>query len=164
MFILSVTAFAQVKVNFTGYPDVGIQYKRCFANGNTAYVDFILVNNTGKTLNASFSCEVILNKTKIRSSAFDDEGNVYYTYHYLHGTPERRLYSISLAGEHVIIGETARHIMIPTNVTLKGRIEIKDLDEYATSFNLIRLALGGVSSEYYGSALLEFRNVPITRE
>lgn len=162
--LLSFVALAQVQCTFLDNPDISAQFKRCVAIGNTAYVDFILTNNGRKDLRGYVSAkEHCAGYDGYISSAYDDEGNVYTGYDYMKGWPDKRLYSVTIAGTCSIVGGSGS-FTLPSGIPVKGRIEIKDLDGYATMFNLVKIAFRGMSDGTYGIALLELKNVPITRQ
>ncbi|MCM1034022.1 MAG: hypothetical protein NC038_01600 [Paludibacter sp.] len=54
---------------------------------------------------------------------------------------------------------------LPDGVTLKVRIKVQDIDEYAAAFSLFKVILHDYNRVLgaYG-AILEFRNVPLQRQ
>lgn len=152
--LMSVTAFAQVKVNVDN-PEVSIQFKRCIATGNIAYLDFIMINNSGKEMALDLK---MWSKDAIR--AYDDEGNGYTSY-----DGDRVIKSIDFAGHRFTFYESDRRYVFPTEVPIKGRIEIRDVDEYATSFlKVIVDVYDWTYGTKYHNFKIEFKNVPITRQ
>lgn len=69
-----VGAVAQTKVSFNGPIGLDWKFKRCFMNGSTLVVDFVVENNTRNDMRmyitpSASGCNGL--------KAYDDEGNIY---------------------------------------------------------------------------------------
>lgn len=150
---------AQVKINSDFYPGISVRFKRCIVTGNVGYMDFTLTNNANGDINGRVTS--IVNKG-MDISFYDDEGNVYT--HIPGNKSGARITNCTLGdGAYCCFGE-GFSFSFPKGTTIKGRVEFAGTDEYATIFQLIKIAFRGMNSTPYGEATLEFRDVPITRE
>ena len=140
--ILLITGFvysgAQVRVD-SGATEVEMKVKRAFSRGNDVCIDLIV---TGLSSWENIAFWWLDSERKI----YDDEGNFY----------ERKQIYFEADGERKDI------IPIERGIARKVRIVVKDVDEYASSFALIKL-------RYYGNntsdnpRMLTIRDLPITR-
>ena len=157
---MSICSFSQVKVSFD-YPDVEVQFKRCVLKGNIAYLDFLMTNNTKEEIIArprdSYGNDHL--------SAYDDEGNVYL---YELSSDSPKIWIQSFAGKTInSISFSAVDIIVPVGIPVKGRIQIFDVDEFSTLFNLVKIPFWpfyGKSQNKNNSATIQFKNVPIIRQ
>lgn len=157
MFILSVTAFAQISATINN-PNITIQFKRCIVVSNTAYLDFLIVNNIGYDFRMHAYYQNYDNHED--SIAYDDEGNSYRV------NGEKSLIACTLGSvTHFMTSLNGRSETIPNGIPLKCRLEIGGVDRYATVFPLVKLQVS-TSLEPHNRHFrtIEFRNVPITRE
>ena len=157
VYILSVTAFAQTSATINN-PNITIQFKRCIVVSNTAYLDFLIINNLGYDFSMHAYCQNFDNHED--SIAYDDEGNSYRV------NAKKGLVACTLGSvTHLMTSLNGRSETIPNGIPIKGRLEIGGVDSYATVFPLVKLQVS-TSLEPYNRHFrtIEFRNVPITRE
>lgn len=146
--LFAMSGYAQtIRLNA---PDVEIKFKRCIASGGSAYVDLVMTNWSEKEIRGECVWKEPMNSyDNYYTAVYDDEGNI-YRYDYL---------SFSFAGE------SSMSFYAPCEIPIKVRIYIRNLDEYASEIKLLKIAFRGMpSSEPYGAALLEIRDIPITRQ
>lgn len=138
--ILLITGFvysgAQVRVD-SGATEVEMKVKRAFSRGNDVCIDLIV---TGLSSWESIAFWVIERKI------YDDEGNFY----------ERNQIYFEADGEMKNV------IPIERGIARKVRIVVKDVDEYASSFTLIKLHYDGNNTSA-NPRMLTIRDLPITR-
>lgn len=157
LFCMCIGAFAQTKVSFYGPIGLDWKFKRSFLNGNTLVVDFIVENNTSKDV----TCRVTgsgYNRSKkdydLTPTAYDDEGNVY-------DWPHRQI-SGKMGSQNIVDGSD---VTIPPSNLMKLRIQIADIDEFATLIKTLVLPVcfaGVIAEEKF--AELRVTNIPIPRE
>lgn len=138
--ILLITGFvysgAQVRVD-SGATEVEMKVKRAVSRGNDVCIDLIV---TGLS-----SWEYIA-FPGINLKIYDDEGNFY----------DRDKIYFEADGKRTIV------IPIERGIARKVRIVVKDVDEYASSFALIKLYYDGNNSNA-NPRTLTIRDLPITR-
>ena len=134
---ISVFSFAQTKVN-SGSSEIDITVKRAFARGNEVCVDLIITNNSNWE-SISFNLW--------DSKVYDDEGNEYTKN------------SLSKEGPSTYGGK----IDIPREVPRKVRLVVAKVDEYASSFTLMKIEYEG-SNPSSNPRTLTIKNLPIARE
>jgi hypothetical protein len=147
--LFASVGYAQT-VKFT-VPDVEVKVKRCICSGTTAYIDLVVTNWRSNELEATIlESEPMGGYSNFYTAAHDDEGNAYRYKENL---------SITFSG----VGWP--FCKLPAEVPVKFRVYIKNLSKYASEFSLLKVAFRGISqTEPYGAALLEIRNIPITRQ
>ena len=146
--LFAMSGYAQtIKLNA---PDVEIKFKRCIASGGSAYVDLVMTNWSGKEIRGERVWKEPMNSyDNYYTAVYDDEGNMY------------RHDSLSFS----FAGESSNSFYAPCEIPIKVRIYIRNLDEYASEIKLLKMAFRGMpSAEPYGAALLEIRDIPITRQ
>ncbi len=134
------------------YSDVEVAFKRCVATGNSAIIDLVFTNYTGKAISPRLEYNEPCNGNK--TLLYDDEGNVY----------KWSNMSITFGGEKDLYGSGDIVALLPTEVPVAMRIKINNVNEYATEFSTLRLQFRGISDRAYGIALLEIKHIPITRK
>ena len=146
--LFAMSGYAQT-IKFNA-PDVEFKFKRCIASGGSAYVDLVMTNWSEKEFRGSITHrEVMESYDNYDTAVYDDEGNMY------------RLDSLSFS----FAGESSNYFYAPCEIPIKVRIYIRNLDEYASEIKLLKMAFRGMpSAETYGLALLEIRDIPITRQ
>lgn len=154
-------AEAQMKVKWDGNSNINWKVKRCYVKNDKCILD-LLLSNEGSTDIQSF-LKSRYGNDQIWSIAYDDEGNN-YEYCYPVGTfPQKRI----LNGETTINGRNDSSgnlkFELPAGLTVKAHIVLNDFDEYATKISLIKLTFG-LGMAYNGWAVLEIRDIPVTRE
>jgi len=117
MAIMSVMVSAQIKVE-SPHPDLNIQVRRAVESSGTVVVDMV-ITNFGKEEPIKFC---LGNLTE--SVAYDDEGNEYKSM--LMGNPNRQL-------------GLFQEITFPQDVPIKVRLQIDEVDAYATKFSIIKI-------------------------
>ena len=145
--LFAMSGYAQtIKLNA---PAVEIKFKRCIASGGSAYVDLVMTNWSEKEIRGECVWrEPMASYDNYYTAVYDDEGNMY-----------RDSLSFSFAGE------SSNSFYAPCEIPIKVRIYIRNLDEYASEIKLLKMAFRGMpSAEPYGAALLEIRDIPITRQ
>ena len=157
---ICLSANAQ-KIRWNGVGAVEWIVKRCYVKNDKCILD-LLLSNEGSTDIQSF-LKSRYGNDQIWSIAYDDEGNN-YEYCYPVGTfPQKRI----LNGETTINGrnDSSGNLMfeLPAGLTVKAHIVLNDFDEYATKISLIKLTFG-LGMAYNGWAVLEIRDIPVTRE
>ena len=157
---MCIGAMAQTKlVMNNGLIGVDWKFKRCFMNGSTLVVDFIVENNTSKdvwcNVTGGFSANPL---GTIDLKAYDDEGNVYEFDRFRGGAP----FSGKIGGKNLFDGET-----IPVGNLIKVRLQINGIDEYATIIKTLVVPIitdpssGGLNQTF---SELRVTNIPIPRE
>lgn len=155
LFLLIVaTLFVSVgyaqSVKFSA-PDIDVKFKRCICSGNTAYIDLVMTNWSNKDISPMPILSDPCNNSRY-TSAYDDEGNMY-----------KFLTNLGL----IIGGEVCSGgpFNLPREIPVKVRVFIKNLDDYARTITMLKVAFYHTASvERNGAALLEIRNIPITRQ
>lgn len=158
---MCIGAMAQTKVVVNnGAIGIDWKFKRSFLNGNTLVVDFVVENNTSKDvwcqITPSFSANPV---GSIELKAYDDEGNVYSDPWYGGSTK----FGGKIGGKNSLYEwET-----IPRGNLIKVRLQIPDIDEYATIIKTLVVPIitdpssGGLNQTY---SELRVTNIPIPRE
>lgn len=135
------TASAQVKVD-SGSPSIEMTLKRCLAQGDQVIMDFVVI------------CRMNINDIYFHDpEIYDDEGNFYHG-----GPPTGGHYNI-----FVIDGVENSYISrlhLDRDIPRKLRLIVKHVDEYASSFLLIKMKYE-INSTYYTATI---KNLPINRE
>lgn len=112
LFFLSIPTYAQVDIEHE-LSGLTITVKRCFKEGKTVFVD-IMVKNTTRS-----DCSMTL----WNPSAVDDEGVSYYGHRDSYWVVEPDSRSINC--------------IVQAGIEKKYRMAIKNIDQYATKFQLI---------------------------
>ena len=152
---MCIGAMAQTKVVVNnGAIGIDWKFKRSFLNGNTLVVDFVVENNTLKDVWCQITPSLNANPVgSIELKAYDDEGNVYS--------------STKFGGK--IGGKNSYYEWetIPRGNLIKVRLQIPDIDEYATTIKtLVVPIITDPSSGGLNQTCSELRvtNIPIPRE
>ena len=132
------SAFAQVKIT-SGVAGIEFAVKRAFADGDNVCIDLLITNRSNYE-------SIFFNL--YYSKLYDDEGNEYTEN------------ALSREGPQTIGGK----IDIPRDIPRKVRIVIKNVDEYATSFLLVKLAYEVYNPTSSGTKTLSIKNLPIIRD
>ena len=140
LLFIGLTSFAQVKVENT-VPYFDVQFKRAFVKGTTLYVDLLFENTCAYDTFIQVDPGAII----------DDEGNRY-----------AKWYTENNKGSQY-------QLTIPAGITQKLRFVIKNLDEYAASFQVIDFdcfIANKLDPDWHGGARgqVRLRNVPVNRE
>lgn len=144
-------------------PDDGIEvrFRRCIVRGTTAYLDFTLTNVSDReTVKAVLmDREPYVRYEGYETVAYDDEGKVY-------DCKSNRIGRVTLGGDTV---DRPRFMCTDTplsnGIPVKVRMEIRGIDEFATTFRLVKVCFRGtMTAEEHGQALLQFKDVPLVRE
>lgn len=124
---------------YAAHKDLKIKINRCEAAGNIVVIDFMLENAGSEDVDFSL-------KT---NKAYDDENNIF------DGTVRIKIGNTSLSNDV--------STNLPSEIPLKGRIQIDGVPESATTFKRIDFVMG---SRAWGLSSQELRltNVPISRE
>lgn len=162
--LVSICAFSQVKVSIN-YPDVDVVFKRCIVKGDIAYLDYMITNNSKEELLVQLGSTNT--QTDDEMSAFDDEGNVY---RYSDSEKSRLIFKFSLAGHEFEDMFYSKIVNIPIGIPIKGRIGIRNIDEFATQFKLVKItfacftAVSKGAGGYPEKATIVLKNVPFVRQ
>lgn len=145
-FLTCITAFGQVKC-VSSNVDFEMSYKRTIVSNNAVIVDF-LITYYG---NGSREFSIEEGNTTI---VYDDEGNIYRGYTTAGNTPTNIFANIGNSGSNKVV--------LQSEVPVKVRLTIKDVDEYATLFPKMELSC------YFGDGKgwhpITISNVPIPRD
>lgn len=152
-------ASAQTTITFDN-PDITFTFKRCTCSGKIAYIDFLVTNNTESDCNGyvKYDEEKCAGFPGYYTAAYDDEGNIY--------TAHSEICKISKIN---IAGASPSYIdnylfNLPVGVPVKMRVTLSGVDEYAAEITLLKITFRNMRSpNVYGIALMEARNIPITR-
>jgi len=134
---VNILSYAQTTVN-SGAPEIDIAVKRAFARGNDVCVDLTITNNSNWS-SISFNLW--------DSKVYDDEGNEYTKN------------SLSKDGPSTYGGK----IDIPREVPRRVRIVVANVDEYASSFTLMKIEYEGWNPSS-NPRTLTIKNLPIIRD
>ena len=140
LLMASILGYSQVKVENT-VPYFDVQFKRAMVKGNSLIIDLSFVNTS------RYDTYILVSPGAI----IDDEGTRYKTWY----TEDNRSNKYELT--------------IPAEITQRLRFVIKELDEYATSFQVIDFECyvsNQRDPDWHGGARgkVRLRNVPFTRE
>ena len=151
---MCIGAMAQTKVSFNGPIGLDWNFKRSFMHGNTLVVDFVVGNNTSKDLNFGVHREGFdEQKNHYVITAYDDEGNIYA------GDYSSNRIDASVANQ-----PNYNFVNLPIGNVVKVRMQIKDIDEFATKITTLMVpVLIGWSMQSPGY-VLRVTNIPIPRE
>ncbi len=148
----SLTLSAQVKVN-SGSPDVEVEVKRAVEKGGDVYVDLIFTTSAGSL------SYIEINTHNAQSTTpgcrfFDDEGTMYQS-----GEESTMLFEVDGNRTHWF-----PRLQLEKDVPRKMRIVIKNVDEYATAFQSVRIPY----LLYYGryrkaDAEITIKKLPVSR-
>lgn len=135
---VAATAFAQVKVS---HSSSGIEFnvKRAFARGDEVCID-LLITNRSNYESIAFNLW--------GSKCYDDEGNEYTKN------------ALSKEGPATVGGK----IDIPRDVPRKIRVIIKNVDEYASAFPLIKLEYEIYNPTSNGPQTLSIKDLIISKD
>ena len=152
LFAVSIVINAQIQVSRQYTPiDLDVRIKRCVVSGNQGYIDLVFTNYTGKCINDIFVLPYNGNVKYPETVAYDDEGNVYFY--------EKNMYKITFGGK-----DGQAYHTLPEEVSVKMRIELKDISEFSTEFTMLNIVFRGISShDHVGDGSITFRKIPITR-
>ena len=145
---MCIGAMAQTKVVVNnGAIGVDWKFKRSFLSGNTLVVDFVVENNTSKDVWCVVTMSMNANPVgSVEVKAYDDEGNVY------------------AGSKNSLFNEWEK---IPVGNLIKVRMQINDIDEYATKIKTLTVPIitdpstGGLNQTY---SELRVTNILIPRE
>lgn len=153
---ISIASYAQ-SVTFS-VPGIEITYKRCIATGTSAYIDFVMTNWTGKEIQGlSLSSEVMAGYEEYVTVVYDDEGNIY--------KPGSGISSVKIADDTFTPSLSARPFALPSEVPVKFRVRLTNVDEFAAEFKLLKMNFRGLDEgTVYGVSLLQIRDIPIIRQ
>lgn len=122
--IFSLSLFAQVKIS-TGSSLIDVQVKRAFAQGDDVCIDLMLTSHTKWDMISLHACEV-----------YDDEGNHYQ----LMGVS----FQVSDEMIDVMVDGKRRCIFsVAKDIPRKVRVIIRNVDEYASAFSLVKIEWWG---------------------
>ena len=153
---MCVGAFAQTKVVANGPIGIDWKFKRSFMNGTTLVVDLVMENNTGKDVRGVVTYSFSSKNGMVKLKAYDDEGNVY---------PGNAVGENKFSGK---MGSVALNNWetIPKNNLVKIRLQIADIDEYATLLKTLIVPVMIMTNGTSGQENCELKvtNIPIPRE
>lgn len=144
-------------VTFTN-PDIKVEFKRCICSGRTMYVDFVMTNWSGKDMTGRRTDKENMYSyaDAYFTAAFDDEGNVY--------KPAYGITSVRIGAE-VFRGMDGGSFALPSEIPVKIRVNLTDVDEFATEISLLKLTFRSMDPDTpYGVAMLEAKHIPIVRQ
>lgn len=121
-----------------------IEIKRCEAAGNTVVVDFMIENAGGNDADLRVW-------GGNRSTAYDDEGNVYKG-----GALQIKYGNSGLANWDV-------NGVLPSGIPLKGRIQIEGVPESITTFSRIDILMESNAWDFHDK-ITKITNIPISRD
>ena len=154
-----VLAQAQDSVTFSN-PDISFVFKRCTCSGSTAYIDFMVTNQSDTDIRGflNYTSESGSDYAAYYTAAYDDEGNVYRIQN-----QNNKLSGIVIGGSGPGY-QSGFSFDLPKGIPVKMRITLTGVDEYATKISLLKVAFRDMKTPIaYGIALLEARGLPITR-
>lgn len=152
-------AQAQESISFSN-PDISFEFKRCTSSGATAYIDFLVTNNSDSDINGDLltGAEPCSGFEGYYTAAYDDEGNVYRCQ-----DQNYKIAGIAIGGSASLYGSGFR-FDLPKGIPVKMRVTLTGLDQYATKISLMKITFRDMKTPaVYGIALLEARGLPITR-
>ena len=158
---MCIGAMAQTKVVVNnGAIGVDWKFKRSFLSGNTLVVDFVVENNTSKDVWCVVTMSMNANPVgSVEVKAYDDEGNVY-----AYNSGYNSNFSGKIGSKNSLFNEWEK---IPVGNLIKVRMQINDIDEYATKIKTLTVPIitdpstGGLHQTY---SELRVTNIPIPRE
>lgn len=144
-------------VTFTN-PEIEVVFKRCICSGPSAYIDLVMTNYSGKEMTgSSIASENMADYASYYTAAYDDEGNVY--------KPGSGMASVRIGDDNFVPSLAQRAFALPSEVPVKVRVYLKNVDEFAAEITLLKMNFRGLDpSTPYGVSLLEVRNIPIMRQ
>lgn len=137
LLLFTIAAFAQTTIN-SGDPALEMTVKRTFIRGNDACIDILVVGHN------SWEC---ISFWWIERQVYDDEGNFY----------EKDNVSFE------VDGKTSSIIRIARDIPRKMRIVVHNIDDYASSFPLIKLTYDGNNTNA-NTRTMVIKGLPITRD
>lgn len=144
--IISLPAGAQPSID-SGNPSIDLSVKRCFASGNTAYLDLVF------TAKIDIKAIVIKNQGgNYATSFYDDEGKRYGGY-------GKVLFEIDDRQDPY-----HGYLEIARDIPRKVRVVVPNLDKYATEFPLITMSYSTEKTSGASYYTLTIKNMPIDRE
>lgn len=147
-------AEAQPSIKFDN-PEISFRFKRCICSGNTAYVDFLIMNNSSGELSSRIMDEEPCDANGY-TAAYDDEGNVYRA--------DGGKLAVRIADSDPFY-RVDYSFNLPMGVPVKMRVTLTGVDEFATMLPLLKIAFRGMETvRAYGIAYLEVRDIPIVRQ
>lgn len=151
------TMVAQVEIDCSA-PGIEVKYKRAFLHGKTATIYFTLTNNTGKDLNSRLESSEGTKSEVQKAEAYDDEGNYYDV--------NSGKMTVSVADAKIAGRYQARSFSFPNEITVKGVVTIKNVDEYVTSFTRIAIPFRNfdTTDDSYGVGYIILKNIPLLRD
>lgn len=155
-FFIASLAYCQTTVKFA-YPEIEFKFKRCICSGNTAYIDFTILNNTKTDIKGILDYDGNP-YNGIFPVAYDDEGNVYRT-----RGEQYQISRIDIAGRSLPQPQPYS-FLLPAGVPVKMRVTLSGVDEYAAKFTMLKILF----REFYRSGWadytpVEIREIPIMR-
>jgi len=121
-----------------GVPQTEVTVKRCYAKGNTVYVDLIIENYSGKDMNLRLRGTLVT----------DDEGISY---------GKANIYHVNRDGERV---RDDVDIFIPKEGFARFQTQLADISEYASSLQYMNIWVRTFTS---GDCEIIVRKLPIDR-
>lgn len=147
---------AQVKIVCSS-PGIEVKYKRAFIHGNTATIHFTLTNFTGSDLNPFLNSSESTRAEVKKAEAYDDEGNYYDV--------DTQKMIVSIADAKISGRYDDKRFSFPNEVTVKGVVTIKNVDEYVTSITRIAIPFRYFNTvEPYGIGYIILKNIPLLRD
>lgn len=157
--LISTASFAQTASATCSAPGIELKFKRCIAQGSNVFVHFTITNYTNKDLMPLVHTDESVVGHVYRAEAFDDEGN--------HYSPSSRNMIINMSDKIVDgVASTGEYFSFPKEITIKGIITLKNVDEYATIISRITIPFRDLDPMVptYGIATITLKNIPIPRE
>ncbi len=145
VFVTAFSANAQVKIE-SPHPDLDIKITRCAYASGTVVIDMVITN---------FGPDEVLGLRDGNVSAYDDDGNGYNG-----NNSEIRYGFVNQGLKRAGGGSSTPTFAFPQDVPLKFRIQLSNINNYATKFSL--LSIGFSSQKIMGLDVkkpLKFRNL-----
>lgn len=136
---ISIIGYAQYSFS-SGNPSVEMNLKRTVSQGNDVIMDFVI------------TCHIeAQNIVYFDPQVYDDEGNLYTGYH--PSTGNRYNY-------FTIDGRQTGDLRLERDIPRKMRLTVKYVDEYASSFLLVKIPYDLNGTRY----TVVIKNLPISRQ
>lgn len=135
------------------HPDIKFKITRCEAAGKIVVIDFVIENVGSSDINLQILSSISYDTASV---AYDDEGNIYGS-----GSIGIKLGNSKMEGEGAL--ETGPQQVLPSEIPVKGRIQIGKVPESATMFKRLDLKMSSRELNFNNRSL-RITNIPISRE
>lgn len=140
----------------TGDPDLKVKVTGCSANGESVFIDLILINMSEKDVGSSIMGSTF-DGDRQYTEAFDDQGNRYFR-----NSIYKDVISFKVANQNSYIPNVS-DFPLPSEVPVKLRIRIEDFSEKAESITKFRLLMYCNALGLNAKNSIVIRNIPISR-